>query len=83
MHAMYTPLIAADCFFLFLMIWNLVGPYSVQSSDRFGRAIGGSVWLHDEKSAVVQEPSVILPSEEYGPHLPGFRPLSAHTVNDE
>lgn len=46
-------------------------------------ASGGSVWLCDEKSAVIQEPSVILPSKEHGLHPPGFRPLPAHTANEE
>lgn len=35
-------------------------------------ASGGSVWLCDEKSAVIQEPSVILLLKEHGLHHPGF-----------
>lgn len=46
-------------------------------------ARGGSVWLRDEKSAVIQEPSVILPSKEHGLHPPGFQPLPAHMANEE
>lgn len=41
---------------------------------------GGSVWLCDEKSAVIQEPSVILPSKEQGLHRSGFKPRPAHTA---
>lgn len=46
-------------------------------------ASGGSLWLCDEKSAVIQEPSVIPPSKEHGLHPPGFKPLPAHTAMEE
>lgn len=39
--------------------------------------------LCDEKSAVIHGPSVILPSKEHGLHPPGFKPLPAHTSNEE
>lgn len=37
----------------------------------------------DEKSAVVQEPSVILPTKKHGLHPLGFKPLPVHSANKE
>lgn len=43
----------------------------------------GSVWLRDEKSAVIQEPTVILPPKEHGLYPLGSKPLPAHAANEE